>query len=81
MEYPFEIRPLYADDGGGFLISYPDFSDCISDGTTGEDAIFNGRNALKFTIAALKAKALLFPRPMGEVSLAESLSPACQSAF
>ena len=25
--YPFEIRPLSAAEGGGFLISYPDFSE------------------------------------------------------
>jgi hypothetical protein len=30
--YPFEIRPLTTEEGGGFLISYPDFSDCPSDG-------------------------------------------------
>ena len=24
-DYPFEIRPLTPDEGGGFLISYPDF--------------------------------------------------------
>ncbi len=25
IDYPFEVRPLSADEGGGFLISYPDF--------------------------------------------------------
>lgn len=65
IEYPFEIRPLSAEEGGGFLISYPDFSDCISDGATVEEAIFNGRDALKSTIAALKAKELPVPVPNG----------------
>lgn len=45
-DYPFEIRPLTKEEGGGFLISYPDFSDCISDGETPEEAIANGRDAL-----------------------------------
>ena len=36
-DYPFEIRPLTAAEGGGFLISYPDFSECISDGETIDD--------------------------------------------
>ena len=27
-DYPFEIRPITAEKGGGFLISYPDFSEC-----------------------------------------------------
>jgi antitoxin HicB len=62
-EYPFEIRPLTADEGGGFLISYPDFSDCISDGETVEDAILNGKEALKATIAALKAREFAVPLP------------------
>jgi len=62
-DYPFEIRPLAADDGGGFLISFPDFAECISDGETVEDAIANGRDALKATIAALKAKRLSVPAP------------------
>lgn len=29
-DYPFEIRPLSAGEGGGYLISYPDFSECVS---------------------------------------------------
>ena len=62
-DYPFEIRPLTADEGGGFLISYPDFSDCISDGETVEEALKNGQDALKATIATLKSKALPVSTP------------------
>ena len=54
-DYPFEIRPLSAEEGGGFLIAYSDFSDCISDGETVEEALKNGKDALRATIAALKA--------------------------
>lgn len=64
-EYPFEIRPLSAEEGGGFLISYPDFSACISDGASVEEAIVNGRDALKSTIATLKAMDLPVPAPNG----------------
>jgi antitoxin HicB len=60
-EYPFEIRPLTPEEGGGFLISYPDFSDCISDGETVEEALANGKDALKSTMAALKSKGLPIP--------------------
>lgn len=63
IEYPFEIRPLSAEEGGGFLISYPDFSDCISDGATVDEALVNGKDALKATIAALKEKDLAVPAP------------------
>ena len=56
IDYPFEMRPLSAEEGGGFLISYPDFSECLSDGETIEEALANGKDALKATIAALKGK-------------------------
>lgn len=42
-DYPFEVRPLTAEEGGGFLITYPDFSDCIADGETVEEALENGK--------------------------------------
>jgi antitoxin HicB len=64
-DYPFEIRPLSDEEGGGYLISYPDFCDCIADGETIEQAISNGRQALKATIAALKARRLPVPEPHG----------------
>lgn len=28
MQYPFEIRPLSAEEGLGFLISFPDLPGC-----------------------------------------------------
>jgi len=27
--YPFEVRPLTEEDGGGYLISFPDFSEWL----------------------------------------------------
>jgi len=65
VDYPFEMRPLTADEGGGYLISYPDFTDCISDGATIEEALANGKDALASTIAALEAKGLPVPAPNG----------------
>ena len=65
IDYPFEVRPLTTEEGGGFLISYPDFSDCFSDGDTVEEALENGKDALKSTIAALKAKDIPIPAPNG----------------
>jgi antitoxin HicB len=62
-DYPFEIRPLSAGEGGGYLISYPDFSECISDGETVEEAIANGHDALKATIDALAARNFPVPAP------------------
>ena len=62
-DYPFEIRPLADEEGGGFLISFPDFAECLSDGETVEEALASGREALKATIAALKSKKLPVPAP------------------
>ena len=62
-DYPFEVRPLSEEDGGGYLVAFPDFAECISDGETIEEAIENGRDALKATVAALKAKKLPVPAP------------------
>ena len=37
-DYPFEVRPpLSEDDGGGYLISFCDFAECISNGQTVEE--------------------------------------------
>lgn len=44
-EYPFTIRPLSKDDGGGYLIEFPDLPGCMSDGETPEEAIHNGKDA------------------------------------
>ena len=62
-DYPFEVRPLSSEEGGGYLISFPDFAECISDGETVEEAMENGQDALKATIAALKVKKLAVPMP------------------
>ena len=43
-DYPFEIRPLTTEEGGGYFISYPDFDMCVSDGETIEEAIINGKD-------------------------------------
>ena len=64
-DYPFEVRPLSSEEGGGYLVSFPDFAECISDGETVDEAIANGRDALKATIALLKAKKLPVPAANG----------------
>jgi antitoxin HicB len=61
--YPFEVRPLTKEEGGGYLISFPDFSECISDGETPEEALRNGMDALVETIAALEDMGLPVPAP------------------
>lgn len=42
----FEIRPLTKEEGGGYMIEFPDFPGCMADGETPEEAISEGRDAL-----------------------------------
>ena len=45
--YPCTVRRMTADEGEGFLVEFPDVPGCISDGSTPEEALANGRDALK----------------------------------
>ena len=62
-QYPFEVRPLTNAEGGGFMVRYTDFNDCVSDGDTLADALTNGQLALTETLAALAAHGLPLPKP------------------
>ena len=53
-EYPFTVRPLSTDEGGGYLIEFPDLPGCMSDGDTVEEAIRNGEDAKRDWIAAMR---------------------------
>ena len=61
--YPLEIKPLTEEEGGGYLISFPDFNECISDGETPEEAMKNGFDALQETIHALESMGFPIPEP------------------
>ncbi|KGM31623.1 type II toxin-antitoxin system HicB family antitoxin [Inquilinus limosus] len=50
----FEIRPLTTEEGGGYLIEFPDFPGCIADGETPEVAIHEGRDALASYLRTLE---------------------------
>ena len=64
-DYPFEMRPLKPAEGGGYLISYPDFTECIADGETLEETLQNGRDALHAVIEALQEHGMPVPAPNG----------------
>ncbi len=63
IEYPFEMKPLSKDEGGGWLIIFPDLVGCMSDGETPEEAIQNGRDAVKCWIQACKEDGRDVPNP------------------
>jgi antitoxin HicB len=62
-EYMHEITPLAKEEGGGFLITFPDLPGCMSDGETIEEAIANGRDAFLAWISAVADMGKPIPNP------------------
>jgi antitoxin HicB len=62
-KYPFTIRPLSADEGGGYLIEHPDLPGCHSDGETPEQAIVNGRDAVRSYLLSCRRHGDPTPKP------------------
>src|SRR5580658_6385075 len=62
-QYQFTVRPLTKDEGGGYLVEYPDIPGCMSDGETIEEAIANGREALRDCIDVFRESGRKVPKP------------------
>ena len=62
----FEMRPLSAEEGDGYLIEFPDFPGCIADGATPDEAMREGVDALKSYRETLKQLGREIPKT-GEV--------------
>ena len=62
-DYPVSLSPLTKEEGGGWLVTYPDLPGCISDGETPEEALSNGCDALESWIAANQAEGRPIPEP------------------
>jgi antitoxin HicB len=62
-QYQFTVRPLSKDEGGGYLVEYPDIPGCLSDGETIEEAIANGREALRDCIDVFRESGRKAPKP------------------
>jgi antitoxin HicB len=54
-DYPVVVRPLPAEDGGGYLAFAPDLPGCLSDGETGIEALENAHDAIQAWIERAKA--------------------------
>jgi antitoxin HicB len=63
--YPFEVKPLSMDGGGGYVIRFPDLPGCMSVGDTVEEAIANGREAFHAWMEAAIADGAQIPGPNG----------------
>ncbi len=66
--YPFEayahlVAPLSEEDGGGYMITFPDLPGCMSDGDTLDEVLVNGRDAFNSWIAAQVDLKLTIPEP------------------
>lgn len=66
--YPFEayahvVEPLTEDDGGGYLITFPDLPGCMSDGETEAEAIVNARDAFSAWMSARADMNKPIPKP------------------
>ena len=68
IDYPFEIRPLSKDEGGGYAITFSDIPGCRSDGATPEEAIENGRDALESWLAVAREFGDEVPKAFSSVS-------------
>jgi antitoxin HicB len=65
-EYRFTVRPLTDEEGGGYLVEFPDLPGCMSDGETIEEAIANGEDAKRCWISAMKEAGRPIPPPSVE---------------
>ena len=70
-EYPFNISILPAEEGGGYLIEFPDLPGCISDGETIDEAIANGKDAMLCWIETAKQHGDEVPQPSSSVGSLE----------
>ena len=68
-QYQFTVRPLSSDEGGGYLVEYPDIPGCMSDGETVEEAISNGREALRDCLEVFKESGRKLPKPRDRKSV------------
>lgn len=63
IKYSFEVRPLSDEEGGGYLVTFPDLPGCMSDGETIEEAIANAMDAELSWLATAREFGDAVPRP------------------
>lgn len=61
--YPFEVRPLSMDDGGGWLATFPDLPGCMGDGDSPEAAIADALEAAQAWLAVAREHGDPIPEP------------------
>ena len=62
-DYPVNLSPLPEDEGGGYMVTFPDLPGCIADGDTVEEAIAEARDAFNAWTAAVREDKGSIPSP------------------
>ena len=63
LNYPATIQPLSEEDGGGYLVTFPDLPGCMADGSTPEEAFHQAEDALKAWIKTAQEFGDPIPKP------------------
>jgi antitoxin HicB len=63
--YRIALRPLTADEGGGWLAEVPDLPGCLSDGETPQEATDNVMDEIASWIEAAAEDGRRVPQPFG----------------
>lgn len=67
IDYPFTVRPLPPEDGGGYLAEAIDLNGCIADGETIEEATHNLEDAILSWIKTARDLKIDIPKPSQEL--------------
>ena len=62
-DYSINLSPIPEDEGGGYLVTFPDLPGCIADGDTVEEAISEARDAFAAWMAAVQEDKGKMPVP------------------
>jgi antitoxin HicB len=62
-DFPYKIRPLSAEEGGGWLVEFPDLPGCLADGETPEEALYEAADAVRSWIETARAHGDPIPVP------------------
>jgi antitoxin HicB len=63
IDYPFTVRHLSGDEGGGYLVEALDLNGCMADGETIEEAIHNLEDAINSWIHTAQELGCPVPSP------------------
>lgn len=62
-DYPLNLTPIPDDEGGGYMVEFPDLPGCVADGETVDQAIIAARDAfVAWSAAEIEDKGGL-PKP------------------